>query len=261
MKPTSCLFLFFCLAAFQSLAQELNYCDYFSFDVSEIEYEGKQVKSYSPVVLHNKKDAFGKFLLKHGGRFEYILFKDPAAFDEIADYYPDTAKIRDVFCSKVLNRMDVQSYYFPALSPRRLVSWDNVNDTFSVQELMLTASKFFYCDAVDEKDTTVQSHICIGINGQGEYKSNRDLTLLEAFSYEAIFHYLSKRKEPVFYSEFSAARRKAAKEKRNSFKDFESYLLEVRKRCYTEMENNQDLKTKLLAYYGQNRSNLNFVIK
>lgn len=260
MNICNCLFLLFCLPAMQSVSQERDYCRYFSFDVSEITLEGKQYKSSNPVVLRTQKDAFGRFLREHSARFEYLLFKQVSESAKIAEYYPDTSRIRIAYCEQIIQSKSIQGY-FHALTPKKLGVHQPATDTFSLDELMLTASKFFYCDAVDPKDTTVQSHICIGINGQNEFKSERDLTLLEAFSYEAIFHYLMKRKEPVFYSEFDASRRKAAREKLAAFRDFESYLKEVRMACYTEMQHNGDLKKKLLAYYEKNRENLSFVIQ
>jgi hypothetical protein len=243
-----------------TFAQELNYCDYFTLGVSEETYEGKQLKSYWPVVLKDKKDKFSRFLDDHSGRFEYILFKTHDQFDEVGSFYPDSLKIKAEFCNAVLRTGAIQNY-FRALTPKTLLTPDQITDTFSVDELMLVASRFFYCDAVNKEDTTVQSHICVGINGQTEYKSDKDLTVLEAFSYEAIFSYLTGRKEPVFYKEFSVSRRKAVKEQIKVFKDFDSFLVEVRKACYNEMERNPDLKKKLMAYYRKNKENLGFVLR
>jgi hypothetical protein len=70
-----------------------------------------------------------------------------------------------------------------------------------------------------------------------------------------------QKKDPIFYTEFYAYKKKVAKEKIGNFKDFETYLLEIRTLCYNEMENNKDLKDKLLKYYNKNRNNLNFIIK
>ncbi|WP_294675265.1 hypothetical protein [uncultured Fluviicola sp.] len=247
------------LTTCKTFAQELNYCDYFTLGVIEETYEGKQAKSYWPVILKDRKDKFSLFLDEHSGRFEYILFKTHDQFDEVGNFYPDSLKIKTEFCSRVVNTAKIQNY-FKVLTPKTMLVSNQITDTFSVDELMLVASRFFYCDAVNKEDTTVQSHICVGINGQTEYKSNRDLTVLEAFSYEAIFSYLTKRREPVFYKEFSVARRKAMKEQIKAFKDFDSFLIEVRTTCYNEMEHNTDLKKKLMAYYSKNRENLNFVI-
>lgn len=252
------LFVFSFLFVVHAVSQELNYCDYFTLGVSEGEYEGMKSKSYWPVVL-NKNDEFGKFVRKHGERFDYILFREHAAFDEVGTFYPDSSKIQNAYCQKVVGTEKIRNY-FSALSPETLVTWQKA-DTFSVEELLLTASKFFYCDGLDAKDTTIQWHICVGINGQNEYKSNRDLTLLEAFSIEAIMHYLSHAKDPEFLIHFDHYSSQMTKTRKTGFKDFDSYLLEIRNLCYMEMQNNGDLKKKLLKYYRKNSSNLNFVIR
>lgn len=253
-----CLILFFFLSAFKCFSQELNYCDYFTLGVSEREYEGKMAKSCWPVTLKSK-DKFTKFLNKHGDRFDYILFREHESFNEISEFYPDSVKIKNAYCDKVIATPKIQDY-FRSLTPNDLITWQKT-DTFSVDELMITASRYFYCDGIEPSDTTIQWHICVGINGQNEYKSDRDLTLLEAFSIEVIMHYLSKNKDPQFFREFDAYSDKITEEKITDFKDFESYLLEIRNLCYLEMQNNTDLKEKLLKYYKKNKSNLNFVIK
>ncbi|MBX6365676.1 MAG: hypothetical protein IRZ00_17550 [Gemmatimonadetes bacterium] len=50
---------------------------------------------------------------------------------------------------------------------------------------MKVAVRFFYPDAV-LPDGTIQSHICVGINGLRDFPGERDLTL-EAFTYSAVF--------------------------------------------------------------------------
>lgn len=149
---------------------------------------------------------------------------------------------------------------FKILTPKAISACKIPADTYFVSELMLVASKFFYCDKIIEKDTAIQSHICIGINGQKEFKSNRDLTVLEAFCFEAIFNYLVKRKGPLFYKEFYNYLGKVGKEKKSDFKDFDSYLLDVRKLIYNKMQHSKALEAALLKYYHQNKNNLNFII-
>jgi hypothetical protein len=252
--------IIFLLLSVRSFSQKINYCNYFSLEVKESEYDGKKTKSYWTVILNSNKDKFSKFVTKHNLRFDYILWKNANKFNDVASFYPDTNRIRNEFCKTVINTKDIQNY-FPSLTPDNITDWNIVADTFTTNELMLVASKYFYCDAINKKDTTIQSHTCVVINGQKEYKSERDLTLLEAFSIEAIFSYINKKKDPLFYREFYTFKRKMVKEKRADLTDFESFLIEIRNLCYTEMQNNSDLKEKLLNYYHKNRNNLNFIIK
>ncbi len=258
MKNSLFLILFFLTV--RTYSQTINYCDYFSLDVSEIDYNGKKVKSYSPKIIGNKKDKVHKFIKQHQLRFDYILFKNSAKYKDIADNYPDTNKIYNEFCSKVVKTNEVVRY-LRSMTPKKMTTWTESKDTFSVAELMEVASKFFFCDAINKKDTIIQSHICVGINGTKDIKSEKDLTLLEAFSIEAIFEYLTDKKEPLFYTEFYNYKNKMTRERLFDFKDFDSFLLEIRNLCYEKMKNNDDLKNKLLLYYNRNRNNLNFEIK
>lgn len=252
--------LFFLLIYCHAFAQELNYCNYFFLDVSERDYGAKKVKAYNPSVKDDISDKFSIFLHEHKNRFEYILFKNAQGLQEAANFFPDTNKINDIFCRKIMNAPKMQKY-FKALCPNNLVVWDIRSDTFTLDEIMLVASHFFYCDAINKKDTAIQSHVCIGINGQHEMQSQKDFTLLEAFTFEAIFSHINKKKEPLFYKEFQEYKNRIAKEKRKDFVDFDSYLIEIKNACYHKMKMNKDLKKKLLKYYAKNKVNLNFAIQ
>lgn len=243
----------------KTFSQSINYCNYFSLEVKEIVKEGKKLKLYSPVCLLIPHNKFGKFLVKHSTRFDYILNKKSIDYKDVSDYYPDTVKIRNEFCNKIINESKMQKY-LTSLTPKKIVLWEEPADTFSIKELMLVASRFFFCDGINKNDTTIQSHICIGINGMSELESDKDLTLLAAFSIEAIFSFLTSKKEPLFYSEFYSFKENISKTQINYFKNFDSYLIEIRNLCYKEMEKNKNLKANLLKYYKKNKSNFNFIL-
>ena len=131
---------------------------------------------------------------------------------------------------------------------------------FSMDEMMLVASRYFYPDRMNERDTTIISHICVGINGQKESKHNRDLTLLEAFTFEGIFFYLLKDIPPQFETDFYDCIKTSLAGNKKKFTTFEGLLNSVRKECNEAMINNNDLKYKLVKYYKRNKSNLNFKI-
>ena len=253
------LLLLLLLPAVNSFSQTLNYCDYFSVKFSEVAYEGQKYKSCEPVIFEKRHDKASQFFKEHHNRFEYILFKHIDDYKALGDYFPDSIRIQQAFCETVLHSATIQDY-FSCLTPKDIVGWKAEQETFTVNELMLVASRFFYCDYISTEDTTVQSHTCIGIHGQRELKSTRDYTLLEAFSGEAVFHYLGKRKEPLFYQQFVLFKNTASKENLNAFTDFDTYLATIRQLCYDKMQQNEDLKKQLLKYYSRNRDNLNFEI-
>lgn len=255
--------LFLCFLIFLTIktsSQTINYCEYFALDVSEIDFKGKKEKSYSPTLLASKKDKFQKFINKHQLRFDYILFKNSDLYKDIVNFNPDIKKIANEFCSNVIHSNAVNSY-LRSLTPKSMTNWNIKRDTFSVDELMDVASKFFYCDGISKKDTLIQSHICVGINGTNDLQSKKDLTLLEAFSIEAIFECINGKNKPQFYTDFFTYKKRVSEEQRKTFKDFDSHLKLIRNLCYERMKNNEDLKRKLLGYYHKNRNNLNFLIQ
>ena len=76
--------------------------------------------------------------------------------------------------------------------------------TVSFRRVMDVAARFFYPDAV-LPNGTIQSHVCVGINGVADMQGGRDLAL-EGFVYAAIFHDLLK---PRYYvtADFDGASR------------------------------------------------------
>lgn len=253
------LFAILALIFTTSHAQSVNFCDYFSLEVSQSNYEGKMYQSANPIVLENIHDPVSLFIKKHAMRFQYVLFNYTELWDTISSFYPDNNRIHDEFCKLILNDFTVKKYLIE-LTPNKLTHLETEKQKFTVHELMAVASKFFYCDTINQTDTSIQSHVCIGINGLKDLQTTRDLTVLEAFSIEAIFHYLMKSRLPSFYRDFEQEKKHLVQENLKNFKNFESYLIAVRKGCYVRMENNVDLKNKLLAYYQKNIDNLNFVI-
>lgn len=240
-------------------SQKVNYCNYFSLEITELEHNNKKLKSYRPLIVTGRNDRYSKFIKSHSIRYEYILFKNLEKYKEIGEYYPDKQKIEEEFCNRVLNTPSVLSL-LSSLSPEKLASWQNEPDTFSVEELMLVASRFFYCEKVNEKDTSIQSHVCVGINGIKDLYYHKDLTLLEAFSIEAILKGLHK-KNPAFYNEFITYKEAISRQNKKECKDLGSYLQQIREQCYNKMQNSKALKETLLSYYRTNRDNLKFIIK
>ena len=150
-------------------AQEINYCKYFYLDVSETESKGKTIQSYGPEMDLNGDDKFSTFLRKHDNRFNYLLLNKIENLDRIAAFFPDTIKLNDEFC-RTLSDNKIIVDYFKNLTPKALTIWEEKEAIFSIEEMMMVASRYFYANKVNEKDTTLMSHICVGINGQKEFE-------------------------------------------------------------------------------------------
>lgn len=253
-----------CFTSLSASSQIINYCNYIKLDVSEYTYDGEKRVGCSPSILSSRNDKFARFLVDHSQRFEYLMFNSISnsndKIKEISSYYPDTGKINLEYCKMVIEEKTMINNLIN-LTPNNLTNWPQNKDTFSINELLLVASKFFYCDQVNEKDTSVARHICIGINGQNEIKSDRNLILLQSFAFEAIFYHLLKKEAPLFEKNFDDFRRQSAIRNKLHFANFDSYLISVRNECYNYMINNSDLKKKLIKYYRNNKNNFNFYLK
>lgn len=250
----------FLLGANRSYEQKIDYCDYFSLNFNE-EGSGMNKNVYFNIyVKGTKKSEFERFLSSHDTRFKYLILQNSRKLQKIQLLYPDTASISTKFCKEIIESDSVQEY-FNALTPKNIVKWESKSESFTIKEMLEVASKFFYCDGINKTDTTIKFKICIGVNGRKADNSSKDVLLLEAFSIEAILYYLSKNRTPGFLNDFQNILRTQAIEKRKEFKDFDSFLFEMRQICYLKMQENIDLEKKLLKYYESNRSNLNFKIE
>lgn len=198
-------------------------------------------------------------------RFDYLLINVPEIHSpskaklrkEIWSFYPDTIKLKRLYLKEYIKDERLRNYFEISKSAiSNKTSKSEIN--FTTDELMEVASKFFYCDQVFA-DTTVQSHVCIGLNGVREAHWKKDYTLLEAFCYEGIFNDFDKELSPVDES-YSFNKREACLKYKSTLQSLDQYLLDVRKELFTRMKNDSNLKKSLLSYYEHNKDNLPFRI-
>ncbi|HYG50330.1 MAG TPA: hypothetical protein VD905_05475 [Flavobacteriales bacterium] len=203
--------------------------------------------------------------MKYKGRFDYLLLNIseihlPSKAEErnaIFNLYPKKSKIKKLYLEKYIQDKKLAAYFEEAIAPINNPK-TAINKTYSADELMEVASKFFYCDRVNP-DTSVQSHVCIGINGLKEAKWEKDYTLLAAFCYEAIFADLDKDTSQI--SEAYTNEKKISCQKyRKNITTLEKYLEDVKLDFFNRMKSNAVLKAKLLTYYELNKANLAFRI-
>lgn len=222
---------------------------------------GKSTLGKSFAINKDQKDPFGKLLKKHSLRYDYILFKSGFLFNSNYDLiFPHKDKIDSIFCVSMKSN-DTFNQHFSYLSAPQYATQQLSSIQFSKAEMMLAASKFFYCDKIKKEDTGIGYHICVGINGIKEIKSEKDLTVLEAFCIEGIFDAMNHKKEAAFIKDFSKNIQTSLADRKKHFNDFNELLLGVRNDCFNEMEQNENLKKSLLAYYKKNKSTINFTIQ
>jgi len=204
-------------------------------------------------------------LNEYSQRFEYLLINVPAIHSldhagirkEIWNFYPDTIKLKRLYIKEFIQDEKLENYFkltSEAINNKNFA----IKITFTKDELMEVASKFFYCDQVFA-DTTIQSHVCIGLNGISEANWEKDYILLEAFCYEGIFNDFNKEPSPVDES-YSFNKTEACLKYKFTSVSLDEYLLDVRKELFNRMKYDSKLRESLLSYYEQNKDNLSFRI-
>jgi hypothetical protein len=128
---------------------------------------------------------------------------------------------------------------------------------FSKAQFFEVASRFFLLDSI-APNGKIQTHICIGINGQQELVNSAQFHLLAAFCYEAIFTDFDK-EVSVIDEVFEIHRQELSEiilkdKKRNRISFYQQVL-------FQKMASDAVFQEALLKYYELNRDNLAFVIK
>jgi hypothetical protein len=247
------------ISVFSCQAQKSVIRDNVTIDVYS--YEDKNITKAAAMPEIKK----GSNLMKYKRRFDYLLMNiseihHPDKSEErrkIFNLYPDTLKIKKLYLEKYVQDKKLASYFEETIAP--------INDpdlerkkAYTIDELMDVASKFFYCDKVNP-DTSVQSHVCIGINGLSETRWTKDYTLLSAFSFEAIFNDLDKDTSRISES-YGFEKKRSCEKFRKNITTLDKYLEDVKLDLFVRMKDNAKLKEELLAYYELNKNNLAFKI-
>ncbi len=224
------------------------------------EYNGEMKASAMPELKPDSK------LVSYNRRFEYLLINKSEIHqpekskerNKIWKLYPDTVKLKRLYLKKYVRDKKLVKYFEETIAPIEN-STIEINKTFSENELMEVASKFFFCNKVNN-DTTVQAHVCVGLNGISEANWEVDYTLLEAFCYEGIFNELDK-ENSLIWDSFVSKKREASLQCKNDLTTLNQYLENVKLNLFDRMKNDEILKKELLEYYKQNEDNLAFRIK
>lgn len=178
---------------------------------------------------------------------------------KINDLYPDTVAIVDLYMKEYLKDQRLIGYFEETFEPIENSKF-TTDRTFSVEELMDVASKFFFCDQVNP-DSSIQTHVCIGLNGIAEAAWEKDYTLLEAFCYEAIFYGISDNEYSEIWDAFGSEKKESVAHFKSVTASLDEYLENVKLDVFQRMKYNETLRTELLAYYKANANNLAFRIE
>lgn len=259
-KMNKYLSLFILIFGFSCQQERSTMRDNISIEISSYQDKDQMKASAMPVL------KAGSELMNYKRRFDYLLLNipeihSPAKFEErdsINKLYPDTLEIKRIYSDKYCQDKKLVQYFEETYAPIKDPGLQR-DKIYSSDELMEVASKFFYCDLV-RPDTSVQMHVCIGINGLKEAKWETDYTLLAAFCYEAIFNDLESDDSQI-RSTYTIEKKVSTEQFRKNITTLDKYLEDVRQDLFNRMKSNSDLKENLLAYYELNKDNLAFKIK
>jgi hypothetical protein len=204
-------------------------------------------------------------LMKFKRRFEYLLINIPEIhlFEkmeeraEIGKLYPDTTEIKRLYLEKYAQDKRLVGYFEETIAPITNPNFE-IKKTYTLDELMEVASKFFYCEKV-LPDTSIQARVCVGLNGVKEANWEEDYTLLEAFCYEAIFNEFDS-DDGQIWDTFITKKKESGQQLKSNMTSLNQYLEDVKMAVFESMKNDEILKQKLIDYYELNRGNQSFKI-
>ena len=259
--PSLKLFLIFSISGLDAKVsgQQFDLCPYIYLDVTFREDRGEAVKTYSPEIDTLLLDSVATFMKAHYNRFSYLLYNKLGDMSQVAEEYPDTLKMDSLMCS-IIQKNTLFQVYVSNLLPLQYRTYTMAPDTFTVDDLMFVASHFFYCLEIEESDSTILSHVCVNLKDQEFIPFQRDVTLLEAFAFEGIFHALLREDHSRFHANFQRYINESRDRYKDTAGDLNELLIKVRHECFALMETDEDLKESLLQYYRQNRNNLHFLL-
>lgn len=199
-------------------------------------------------------------------RFDYLILNTPVIHapengkwrSELFSLYPDTVALKKAYVSALTDDTVLQTY-FQTTQKAILDPHSTDKSVYDRETLFEVASRFFYCDKVNS-DSTVQAHVCIGINGVKDSTWKNDYTLLAAFCYEAIFNDFDQEFSMIDVA-FTENKSGATEENRTQLNNKEEFLRLVRNDLYSKMAEDQRLQKVLLSYYRKHKADLCFRIK
>ncbi|SKA14508.1 hypothetical protein [Sediminibacterium ginsengisoli] len=225
---------------------------YFRLDMRMYHEAGEQYLGVSPEIRPGVTDPLGRAIARYPRRFRYLLSRTDFQ-NKYEKFYPDTNRINRLYAAELKKDAVFMSSFSALAAPFLKTRFDRT--AFTRTELMQVAARFFYCDGMNA-DSSVRSFICINLNGVRNAGFKKNMTLAEAFCFEAIFenYYDANGKPAAFVNQFRQYIREAEKRNKHLLPSAEQYVASVRNDCFAAMENNAALLKVLLDYWQANRS-------
>ncbi len=227
-------------------------------DIQTFEQNG--VQKAAAMASHSPKSAYSAFKR----RFDYIILNTPKihapdqaeARKKLFGLYPDTLELKAEYLRLLIRDSTLSTNVLTMMRAIDAKGEGQSKAQFSKAQFFEVASRFFLLDSISPKGK-IQTHICIGINGQQELENTVQFHLLAAFCYEAIFTDFDK-EVSVIDEIFEIHRQELSKiilkdKKRNRISFYQQVL-------FQKMASDAVFQEALLKYYERNRDNLAFEI-
>jgi len=210
-----------------------------------------KILSHLSTKIKDSQDSIGIFIKNHTPRFAYF-FSNKIEIDTLKKLYPDTLQIKKIF-TKLINKKQFLSNFSKLANQKK-----ETKERYSIDEIMKVASRFF---VIVNSGDTFRIKICAGENDFQDLNAIKDVSLIEAMTYEAIISAfnIKKSERPKFINNTRVYFSDAVK---NSDSLNNSALLKLAKnRLYEMMEKDESLKLYINEYLIENSNNIPFKIK
>lgn len=228
-------------------------------DIQTFEQNG--VQKAGAMAWHSPKSAYSAYKR----RFDYIILNAPKihapdqaeARKKLFGLYPDTLELKAEYLRILIQDSTLSTN---VLTMMRAIDASGVGQPkapFSKAQFFEVASRFFLIDSISPKGK-IQTHVCIGINGQQELANSAQFHLLAAFCYEAIFTDFDK-EVSVIDEVFEIHRQELSEiilkdKKRNRISFYQQVL-------FQKMAKDVLFQKALLEYFESHRGDLPFEIQ
>ena len=227
-------------------------------DIQTFEQNG--VQKAAAMASHSPKSAYSAYKR----RFDYIILNAPKIHapdqadsrKKLVGLYPDTLELKAEYLRLLIRDSTLGTNVLTMMHAIDAKGVGQPKAQFSKAQFFEVASRFFLIDSISPKGK-IQTHICIGINGQQELENTAQFHLLAAFCYEAIFTDFDK-EVSVIDEVFEIHRQELSEiilkdKKRNRISFYQQVL-------FQKMASDTVFQEALLKYYELNRDNLAFEI-
>jgi hypothetical protein len=228
-------------------------------DIQTFEQNG--IQKAAAMASHAPKSAYSTYKR----RFDYIILNTPKihavdqaeARKKLFALYPDTLELKAEYSRLLFMDSTLRTNLLSMMNAIVQKGEGQQQTQFSKAQFFEVASRFFLIDSITPKGK-IQTHICIGINGQQELANSAQFHLLAAFCYEAIFTDFDKEVsliDQVFEQHRMEISEQISSGKKRQAIHFYQQLL------FQKMASDAVFQEALLKYYELNRDNLPFEIR